>query len=405
MKKITIFLLLLSLFFPVFVSAQDLKSLLESGTDFKWDQISQNTIINLENCPADYCSCAFDWESKGKEVKTCSTGEVMLYAERDSGLLGSSDDIKTVIVSTNLPARVCRIEGKKISGTDLLSAFGVVSTFTTWGTAILWKKTFAAIGNVSFWANSNCQILTNKDADGCSCTTKRNTGNNKIIVGITNSKPVDRSWESEIRSFMKKKTPRRCPHEGELPPINNQLKYTDCTNLYAEESCCCWASGATQVSILNTCQKIKEVPGLFTNCAAFLNHASTTGVLKPLDNNGGCDAYSQELISDQANASSTQFGISLDKIRSDAKSLNPMNFKTGTTGVQQLISKVVGVLTFAMGSILLLFYVYAGILWMTAAGNQERIGQAKKIVVWSTLGVVVILSSYLIVQAVFNFAG
>ena len=149
-----------------------------------------------------------------------------------------------------------------------------------------------------------------------------------------------------------------------------------------------------------------DLPGLFANCAAYLGKTSAiTGVQKPLDNDGGCDAYTQESISAKANEGDVKFGISLNKIRSDAETLNPMNFQTGSAGVNRFLATVVKSFMFMMGSFLLLFYVYAGILWMTAAGNQERIGQAKKIVVWSTLGVVVILSSYLIVQAVFNFAG
>jgi len=42
-------------------------------------------------------------------------------------------------------------------------------------------------------------------------------------------------------------------------------------------------------------------------------------------------------------------------------------------------------------------------MWMTAAGNPEKIKKASNILLWSGLGVMAILSSYLIVTAVFNF--
>jgi hypothetical protein len=85
--------------------------------------------------------------------------------------------------------------------------------------------------------------------------------------------------------------------------------------------------------------------------------------------------------------------------------LNPMKFKTGTAGINDFIGRAISTLTFLMGSLLFMFYIYAGILWMTAAGSSEKTGKAKQIVVWSTLGVVVILASYMIVSFVFKTVG
>lgn len=40
------------------------------------------------------------------------------------------------------------------------------------------------------------------------------------------------------------------------------------------------------------------------------------------------------------------------------------------------------------------YTVYAGYMWMTAAGNEEQVAKAKKTIIRSTLGLLVILSAY-----------
>jgi len=86
-------------------------------------------------------------------------------------------------------------------------------------------------------------------------------------------------------------------------------------------------------------------------------------------------------------------------LRDDASvALNPLRI----TDARSLISIAVrGVLMF-IGSIALILYVWAGFLFMTAAGNAEKSGKAKNIFLWTTLGVVVMLGSYVIVDFVFT---
>ncbi len=99
-------------------------------------------------------------------------------------------------------------------------------------------------------------------------------------------------------------------------------------------------------------------------------------------------------------------GITVDELKNLAsKNLNPMQFAVGKQGVLDLLGRIVKALMYAMGSILFALYIYAGILWMTSSGSSEKVGMAKKIVVWSTLGVIVQLSAYMIVNIVFKFTG
>ena len=55
---------------------------------------------------------------------------------------------------------------------------------------------------------------------------------------------------------------------------------------------------------------------------------------------------------------------------------------------------VVGIIVFALG-------VYAGFLILMSQGNEEKIAQGKKIVLYSAMGVAIILGSYSIVTMVY----
>jgi len=58
-----------------------------------------------------------------------------------------------------------------------------------------------------------------------------------------------------------------------------------------------------------------------------------------------------------------------------------------------------------LGFIAIIGFVISGILYLTAAGNQTRIDQAKSAALYSILGVIVALLGYVIVQAVNSWLG
>lgn len=78
--------------------------------------------------------------------------------------------------------------------------------------------------------------------------------------------------------------------------------------------------------------------------------------------------------------------------------LNP----TGVADVQTLIGRIIKIFMQVVGSIALLMFIYGGVLWMIDAGNSEKQKQAMKIIVWSSLGIVVILASYILVDFAFE---
>lgn len=94
--------------------------------------------------------------------------------------------------------------------------------------------------------------------------------------------------------------------------------------------------------------------------------------------------------------------VSLKKLQQDAKILNPAGFALGSAGITEIVGKMIIFLLFPIGMFTMAMYIWAGFLWMTAQGSSENIGKAKSILVWTTLGVVITLASYLIVQLVFT---
>ncbi len=49
-----------------------------------------------------------------------------------------------------------------------------------------------------------------------------------------------------------------------------------------------------------------------------------------------------------------------------------------------------------VGIIFLILLIWGGVVWMTAAGNQERIGKAKKVIIGALIGIVIIILAYAI---------
>ena len=91
----------------------------------------------------------------------------------------------------------------------------------------------------------------------------------------------------------------------------------------------------------------------------------------------------------------------VEQLKVQARQLNQLP----TSNPQEIIGLAIKSLMMFMGAIMFLLVVYGGAMWMTASGNSEKIDKAKNIIVWAALGVVVMLSSYLIVNFVFTNLG
>lgn len=84
---------------------------------------------------------------------------------------------------------------------------------------------------------------------------------------------------------------------------------------------------------------------------------------------------------------------------------NPQAISTATQGqgsFRQLALTIVNFILSFLGLIAVVMIIYGGFLYVSAAGNQEKIESAKKIIMYAIIGIIVILLSFAIVNTVLN---
>ncbi|MFA5061577.1 MAG: pilin [Patescibacteria group bacterium] len=145
-----------------------------------------------------------------------------------------------------------------------------------------------------------------------------------------------------------------------------------------------------KADIFHCCKTCQEFDGNKVDPASIVDACTKCGE-QPIS--GPCDKTAQPAASSGINTG----GKTADQLRSAAASqLNPAKFTAPT----DLIRRVISLMMAFIGSIALVLFIWAGILWMTAAGEEKKIDSAKKIIVWTSLGVLVMLLSYTLVNFV-----
>ncbi|MBP7671036.1 hypothetical protein KA119_01960 [Candidatus Gracilibacteria bacterium] len=71
----------------------------------------------------------------------------------------------------------------------------------------------------------------------------------------------------------------------------------------------------------------------------------------------------------------------------------------GEGSLRTLILRVVNYGLGFLGVIAVIMIIYAGVLYTTAAGNDDNIGKAKNIIMYAVVGILIVLLSFVIVQA------
>lgn len=67
-----------------------------------------------------------------------------------------------------------------------------------------------------------------------------------------------------------------------------------------------------------------------------------------------------------------------------------------------LIGALIGVFLSLIGIIFMILIMYGGFTWMTSMGNETKVLKAKKILINSIIGVIIVISSYAITKFVFD---
>lgn len=72
----------------------------------------------------------------------------------------------------------------------------------------------------------------------------------------------------------------------------------------------------------------------------------------------------------------------------------------GTGSIRELALRIVNYFLGFLGIVAVIMVIYGGITYVTAGGKDEAIGNAKKIIMYSLVGIIIILLSFAIVNTV-----
>lgn len=75
------------------------------------------------------------------------------------------------------------------------------------------------------------------------------------------------------------------------------------------------------------------------------------------------------------------------------------------TDLNTVLGKGIMALLSLVGIVFMIFIIYAGFTWMTAAGNEQRADKAKESLKQSVLGLIVVLFAYAITYFLINIFG
>jgi hypothetical protein len=71
--------------------------------------------------------------------------------------------------------------------------------------------------------------------------------------------------------------------------------------------------------------------------------------------------------------------------------------------IQSSAGRLIGAVLSFVGVLFLIMMIYAGIMWMTAQGNDQQVTKAKDLLINSIIGIVIIFAAYAITAFIGNF--
>lgn len=71
--------------------------------------------------------------------------------------------------------------------------------------------------------------------------------------------------------------------------------------------------------------------------------------------------------------------------------------------IQTSAGRLIGSVLSFVGVLFLIMMIYAGIMWMTAQGNDQQVTKAKNLLINSIIGLVIIFAAYAITAFIGNF--
>lgn len=81
---------------------------------------------------------------------------------------------------------------------------------------------------------------------------------------------------------------------------------------------------------------------------------------------------------------------------------NPLGNSEEDADPNVIFGRAVNAVLGISGSLALVMFIYGGFIWMLSGGNSEKANKGKNVLIWSSLGLIVIFSSYAMVNFVFE---
>ncbi|MDP2692618.1 MAG: pilin [bacterium] len=242
-------------------------------------------------------------------------------------------------------------------------------------------------------------------------------------IKIKRSYPVSKhqfiNWPTELFSILNGITNSFCPITND---IANQTYFRPPTSTLPQD---------TQEGINKwSCQGFPKERIRLPNDKSFEYKINCSGEVKILE---GCDAKNfapvckvQAMIADETEQDCikrrvlsceiaagircidgtlvAEHKLGCSQIETAIKGLDQLKLEGGSMKekVQNLVGRVIKYMLGFTGSVALAMFVGGGLIWMTARGNSEKTAKALKMMTWAALGVVVILSSYVIIDFIFD---
>lgn len=103
----------------------------------------------------------------------------------------------------------------------------------------------------------------------------------------------------------------------------------------------------------------------------------------------------------QATTTDTTYGLD-----TTAKQIDAFEKQTGTNFkndfLQTKTGLIIGVVLSFVGALFLVLMIYAGILWMTAQGNDQQVTKAKGLLINAVVGMIIVFAAYAITTFLAN---
>jgi hypothetical protein len=109
------------------------------------------------------------------------------------------------------------------------------------------------------------------------------------------------------------------------------------------------------------------------------------------------------ILSFSANAQTTGGSYNFTANSGLSTTGNNAGYNLGTPGPEVIVSQVIQIILSLLGVIFLAFMMYAGITWMMAEGDEQKVQKAKDMISESIIGLIIVAAAYAISYFLINY--